>query len=184
MPAVRPAPAEQPPTIPSGPALYRRRGDIWALVAGGGLWLSGGITRISGTSITNNNAGSGGGGIHCSGSALLASLSGFVDGNQPAELGGFCGGQCLPFEQQACVTGQLGLKRHLTAAEIVDQVWTARFALGRTVDNVISQYFKSVRPMHLEFVEPSRRYADLIIPEGYNPAAVATVVELIRSRLG
>lgn len=55
---------------------------------------------------------------------------------------------------------------------------------GRTVDNVISQYFKSVRPMHLEFVEPSRRYADLIIPEGYNPAAVATVVELIRSRLG
>lgn len=55
---------------------------------------------------------------------------------------------------------------------------------GRTVDNVISQYFKTVRPMHLEFVEPSRRYADLIIPEGYNPAAVATVVELIRSRLG
>ena len=34
-----------------------------------------------------------------------------------------------------------------------------------------------------EFVEPSRRYADLIIPEGFNPAAVATVVELIRSRL-
>lgn len=55
---------------------------------------------------------------------------------------------------------------------------------GRTVGNVISQYFKTVRPMHLEFVEPSRRYADLIIPEGYNPAAVATVVELIRSRLG
>jgi undecaprenyl-diphosphatase len=37
MPAVRPAPAEQPPTIPSGPALYRRRGDIWALVAGGAV---------------------------------------------------------------------------------------------------------------------------------------------------
>jgi uridine kinase len=37
--------------------------------------------------------------------------------------------------------------------------------------------------MHLEFVEPSKRYADLIIPEGANPAAVATVVELIRSRL-
>lgn len=55
---------------------------------------------------------------------------------------------------------------------------------GRTVDNVIDQYFSTVRPMHLEFVEPSRRYADLIIPEGYNPAAVATVVELIRSRLG
>ena len=54
---------------------------------------------------------------------------------------------------------------------------------GRSVDSVINQYFKTVRPMHLEFVEPSRRYADIIIPEGYNPAAVATVVELIRSRL-
>lgn len=54
---------------------------------------------------------------------------------------------------------------------------------GRSVDSVIEQYFATVRPMHLEFVEPSRRYADLIIPEGYNPAAVATVVELIRSRL-
>lgn len=55
---------------------------------------------------------------------------------------------------------------------------------GRSVDSVIDQYFATVRPMHVEFVEPSRRYADLIIPEGYNPAAVATVVELIRSRLG
>ena len=54
---------------------------------------------------------------------------------------------------------------------------------GRSVDSVIEQYFATVRPMHLEFVEPSRRYADIIIPEGYNPAAVATVVELIRSRL-
>jgi uridine kinase len=54
---------------------------------------------------------------------------------------------------------------------------------GRSVESVIAQYFATVRPMHLEFVEPSRRYADLIIPEGYNPAAVATVVELIRSRL-
>jgi uridine kinase len=54
---------------------------------------------------------------------------------------------------------------------------------GRSVDSVIEQYFATVRPMHLEYVEPSRRYADLIIPEGYNPAAVATVIELIRSRL-
>jgi hypothetical protein len=38
--------------------------------------------------------------------------------------------------------------------------------------------------MHIEHVETSKRYADLIIPEGYNPRAVATVVELIRSRLG
>lgn len=54
---------------------------------------------------------------------------------------------------------------------------------GRTVASVIDQYFATVRPMHIEFVQPSMRYADLIIPEGYNPAAVATVVELIRSRL-
>ena len=54
---------------------------------------------------------------------------------------------------------------------------------SRSVDSVINQYFTSVRPMHLEYVETSKRYADLIIPEGANPAAVATVVELIRSRL-
>ncbi|REK15955.1 MAG: uridine kinase [Actinobacteria bacterium] len=54
---------------------------------------------------------------------------------------------------------------------------------SRSVDSVINQYFASVRPMHLEYVETSKRYADLIIPEGANPAAVATVVELIRSRL-
>lgn len=54
---------------------------------------------------------------------------------------------------------------------------------GRSTDSVLAQYFATVRPMHLEFVEPSKRYADLIIPEGFNPAAVATVLELIRSRL-
>jgi uridine kinase len=54
---------------------------------------------------------------------------------------------------------------------------------GRTLESVIDQYFATVRPMHLEFVEPSRRRSDLIIPEGFNPAAVATVVELVKSRL-
>ncbi len=54
---------------------------------------------------------------------------------------------------------------------------------GRSVSSVLRQYFESVRPMHLEFVEPSKRYADLIIPEGYNPRAVATVVEMLRTRL-
>lgn len=54
---------------------------------------------------------------------------------------------------------------------------------GRSAESILAQYFATVRPMHLEFVQPSMRYADLIIPEGYNPAAVATVVELIRSRL-
>ena len=37
---------------------------------------------------------------------------------------------------------------------------------GRSFDSVESQYLQSVRPMHLEFVEPSKRYADLIVPEG------------------
>jgi uridine kinase len=52
---------------------------------------------------------------------------------------------------------------------------------GRSVASVLEQYFATVRPMHLEFVEASKRYADLIIPEGYNPRAVATVVDMIRS---
>ncbi|HEY7565720.1 MAG TPA: uridine kinase [Acidimicrobiia bacterium] len=54
---------------------------------------------------------------------------------------------------------------------------------GRTTASVLEQYFATVRPMHLEFVEPSKRYADLIIPEGYNPRAVATVVDMIRSHM-
>jgi uridine kinase len=54
---------------------------------------------------------------------------------------------------------------------------------GRSVTSVLEQYFATVRPMHLEFVESSKRYADLIIPEGYNPKAVATVVDMIRSYL-
>ena len=39
---------------------------------------------------------------------------------------------------------------------------------GRTVESVIKQYFATVRPMHHEFVEPSKRFADIIIPEGAN----------------
>ncbi|MCA1736592.1 MAG: uridine kinase [Actinobacteria bacterium] len=54
---------------------------------------------------------------------------------------------------------------------------------GRSVASVLDQYFSTVRPMHLKFVESSKRYADLIIPEGYNPRAVATVVDMIRSYL-
>lgn len=54
---------------------------------------------------------------------------------------------------------------------------------GRTVRSVLDQYFATVRPMHIAYVEPSKRFADIIIPEGYNPKAVATVVELVRSRV-
>ncbi len=51
---------------------------------------------------------------------------------------------------------------------------------GRSPDSVLEQYMTTVRPMHLQFVEPSKRYADIIIPEGYNPGAVATVTSMIR----
>lgn len=48
---------------------------------------------------------------------------------------------------------------------------------GRTIDSVINQYLNVVRPMHLQFVEPTKRYADLIIPEGgYNKVAIDIMV--------
>ena len=55
---------------------------------------------------------------------------------------------------------------------------------GRSVDSVIRQYTETVRPMHLEFVEPSKRYADLIIPEGgHNSVAVDMLIAKIDSIL-
>ncbi len=56
---------------------------------------------------------------------------------------------------------------------------------GRTVESVIGQYMETVRPMHLEFVEPSKRWADLIIPEGgFNPVALAVVCARVEALLG
>ncbi|MDK3161632.1 uridine kinase [Anaerolineae bacterium CFX9] len=55
---------------------------------------------------------------------------------------------------------------------------------GRTVESVISQYLATVRPMHLDFVEPTKRYADVIIPEGgYNQVAIDMVSDRIKSLL-
>jgi uridine kinase len=55
---------------------------------------------------------------------------------------------------------------------------------GRTVDSVLDQYEKFVRPMHLQFVEPSKRYADIIIPEGgKNLVAIDLLVTKIQSLL-
>ncbi len=51
---------------------------------------------------------------------------------------------------------------------------------GRTLESVFAQYETTVRPMHLQFVEPSKRYADILIPEGYNLGAVGTVISMIR----
>lgn len=55
---------------------------------------------------------------------------------------------------------------------------------GRTVNSVIAQYEKTVRPMHMDFVEPSKRYADVIIPEGgFNIVAMDMVVARVRTLL-
>lgn len=55
---------------------------------------------------------------------------------------------------------------------------------GRTLDSVIDQYQKTVRPMHMEFVEPSKRFADIIIPEGgSNAIAIDMLVGKIRNVL-
>ena len=53
---------------------------------------------------------------------------------------------------------------------------------GRTMDSVIEQYLSTVKPMHLEFVEPSKRYADIIVPQGgHNAVAIDMLLTLIRS---
>ncbi|MBS6459830.1 MAG: uridine kinase [Alistipes sp.] len=53
---------------------------------------------------------------------------------------------------------------------------------GRSMESVITQYTTTVKPMHEEFVEPSKRYADVIIPEGgFNSVAVAMLIQNIRS---
>lgn len=53
---------------------------------------------------------------------------------------------------------------------------------GRTLDSVITQYKTTVKPMHEEFVEPSKKHADIIVPEGgYNHVALNMIIEKIRS---
>ena len=55
---------------------------------------------------------------------------------------------------------------------------------GRSVDSIIRQYEESVRPMHLQFVDPSKRHADVIIPEGgHNKVAIDLVKTKIRELL-
>jgi uridine kinase len=56
---------------------------------------------------------------------------------------------------------------------------------GRTVQDVLRQYLETVRPMHLEFVEPSKRWADIIIPEGgENKVALEMVIAHVEQLLG
>ncbi len=56
---------------------------------------------------------------------------------------------------------------------------------GRSLDSVINQYFATVKPMHEAFVEPSKRYADIIVPEGgKNPVALEMITNRILAHIG
>lgn len=56
---------------------------------------------------------------------------------------------------------------------------------GRPLGEIIDQYLSTVQPMHLQFVEPSKRYADIIVPRGgHNSIAIEMIVAKIRQRLG
>ncbi|EPC48454.1 uridine kinase, partial [Lacticaseibacillus paracasei subsp. paracasei Lpp7] len=55
---------------------------------------------------------------------------------------------------------------------------------GRSLDSIINQYLKTVKPMYHQFVEPSKRYADLIVPEGgQNQVAIDLLVTKIKAIL-
>jgi uridine kinase len=55
---------------------------------------------------------------------------------------------------------------------------------GRSLESIVDQYLNTVRPMHLQFVEPSKRYADIIIPEGgHNRVALETIIARVRAML-
>ena len=55
---------------------------------------------------------------------------------------------------------------------------------GRSLESVVNQYLTTVKPMHEQFVEPSKRKADIIIPEGgHNQVALEMVIERVRSHL-
>lgn len=53
---------------------------------------------------------------------------------------------------------------------------------GRTLNSVVSQYCTTVKPMHEQFVEPSKKFADIIVPEGgHNEVALNMIIEKVRS---
>jgi uridine kinase len=82
---------------------------------------------------------------------------------------------------------RMGIKIFVDAESdlrIIRRIQRDTHSRGRTVDSVIDQYLKTVRPMHLEFVEPSKRYADIIIPNGgLNAIAIDMVVAKIERLL-
>ena len=56
---------------------------------------------------------------------------------------------------------------------------------GRPLDEILEQYLTTVQPMHLQFVEPSKRYADIIVPRGgHNTVAIDLIISTILRRMG
>jgi uridine kinase len=87
----------------------------------------------------------------------------------------------------AQLRARMGIKIFVDAESdlrIIRRIQRDTRSRGRTVESVIEQYLKTVRPMHLEFVEPSKRYADIIIPNGgLNAIAIDMVVAKIEQLL-
>jgi uridine kinase len=87
----------------------------------------------------------------------------------------------------AALRARMGVKIYVDAESdlrIIRRIQRDTRSRGRTVESVIEQYLKTVRPMHLEFVEPSKRYADIIIPNGgLNAIAIDMVVARIERML-
>lgn len=97
----------------------------------------------------------------------------------------------LIFADEA-LRSRMGIKIYVDAESdlrIIRRIERDTKSRGRSIESVIDQYLKTVRPMHLEFVEPSKRYADIIIPNGgLNAIAIDMVVArieaLLRERAG
>lgn len=66
---------------------------------------------------------------------------------------------------------------------IIRRIQRDRVDRGRSADHVISQYLQTVRPMHMQFVEPSKRNADIIVPEGLNIVALDILISRLKLSL-
>jgi len=67
---------------------------------------------------------------------------------------------------------------------LVRRIQRDRAKRGRPVDEILDQYLSTVHPMHLQFVEPSKRYADVIVPRGgHNAIAIEMIVAKIQQRI-
>lgn len=91
------------------------------------------------------------------------------------------------------VLAEVDLRKRIDIKLFVDTPADLRFlrrlvrdiqSRGRSLDSVVDQYMNTVRPMHEEFVEPSKRYADLIIPEGgENRVALDAIISRVEHLL-